>query len=129
MQDDGYLYISLYRNGKFINKSVHDLVLTAFEGECPPGKEGAHNDGNKINNMITNLRWATPTENNRDKRIHGTHLSGQKINTSKLDEDSVRRIRMAYIRKRGTMEQLGKIYGVGKTTIRDIVKRRTWKHV
>jgi hypothetical protein len=52
---------------------VHDLVLTTFKGPCPPGKECCHWDGNGTNNILSNLRWDTRSENTYDRVRHGTH--------------------------------------------------------
>jgi hypothetical protein len=52
---------------------VHRLVLSAFIGPCPPGHEGCHNDGDKLNNSLSNLRWGTRSANTWDKINHGTH--------------------------------------------------------
>lgn len=51
---------------------VHVLVARTFLGPCPDGMECCHNDGDSTNNSIGNLRWDTHSENNRDRRRHGT---------------------------------------------------------
>lgn len=45
---------------------VHRLVLLAFEGPCPKGMEACHYNGNRQDNRIDNLRWATHRHNLRD---------------------------------------------------------------
>ncbi|WP_141214748.1 MULTISPECIES: NUMOD4 motif-containing HNH endonuclease [unclassified Rhodococcus (in: high G+C Gram-positive bacteria)] len=65
----GYQLVAL---GSKDHGYVHILVAEAFIGPCPVGLEVAHNDGDPRNNSLTNLRYATPGENNRDKRAHGT---------------------------------------------------------
>lgn len=55
----GYLYVSINRK----DWRVHRLVAKAFLSN-PDGKEYVHHkDGNKQNNDVSNLAWATPTEN------------------------------------------------------------------
>jgi hypothetical protein len=49
-------------------RRVHHLVLEAFAGPCPPGMEGCHQNGHPDDNHLTNLRWDTHGENERDKR-------------------------------------------------------------
>jgi hypothetical protein len=46
---------------------VHQLVLLAFRGPCPSGMECLHNDDVKNNNELTNLRYGTRSENNKDR--------------------------------------------------------------
>lgn len=60
------------------NKYIHRLVLEAFVGPCPDGMEALHSDGNKTNNNVDNLRWGTPSENNRDIVKHGRHRNARK---------------------------------------------------
>lgn len=68
----GYKIVRLSLSGKKISKRVSRLVLEAFVGPCPEGMVACHNDGDKINNHLSNLRWDTPAENNLDKVRHGT---------------------------------------------------------
>jgi hypothetical protein len=69
----GYLLVVL---GRGAPAYVHHLVLEAFVGPRPAGCQAAHGDGNKLNNTLENLRWASPKENNADKVRHGTYLFG-----------------------------------------------------
>ena len=64
--------VVLSRLGERHNRFVHRLVLMAFVGECPPGMECCHNDGNPANNRLQNLRWDTPSNNSLDRNRHGT---------------------------------------------------------
>ena len=50
---------------------VHQLVLTAFRGRRPKGREGAHSNGDHFCNRLSNLAWKTPKENSRDAVRHG----------------------------------------------------------
>lgn len=59
----GYIRISLFKDGKSKNHMVHRLVAEAFI-ENPKNKPTVnHIDGNKTNNKISNLEWATHSEN------------------------------------------------------------------
>lgn len=60
---DGYEIASLYFNGKQRHLRVHRLVAQAFIPN-PEGKPHVnHIDGNKSNNAVSNLEWATQSEN------------------------------------------------------------------
>lgn len=73
----GALFVML-SNGKAYNRRVHQLVLEAFVGPCPPGMEGCHWDDNKENNALVNLRWDTHSANMHDKvRNGGCHQSAK----------------------------------------------------
>lgn len=81
---------------------VHSLVLAAFVGSCPPGKEGLHKNGNAADNRLTNLRYGTRSENNRDITEHGRR---------RLTLAQARRLRAK--RQRGaTYRELGEEFGV-----------------
>jgi hypothetical protein len=59
----GYYYFQLQREGKRINKLFHHLVAECFLGERPEGLVIDHIDRNKINNNISNLRYISFQEN------------------------------------------------------------------
>lgn len=52
---------------------LHRLVLLTFVGPCPEGMEGCHNDGDKLNNRLSNLRWDTRSSNAKDRTAHGAN--------------------------------------------------------
>jgi hypothetical protein len=47
------------------------LVLEAFVGACPNGMECCHNDDNRSNNGLGNLRWDTHVNNVKDGYKNG----------------------------------------------------------
>jgi hypothetical protein len=52
-------------------RPVHQIVLEAFRGPCPPGMESCHADGVPAHNCLENLRWGTKAENAADKPVNG----------------------------------------------------------
>lgn len=68
----GYLLLDLYKNNKSKTVRVHRLVAQAFIPN-PQNKETVnHIDGNKENNTVENLEWATQKEQN--EHIYRTGL-------------------------------------------------------
>lgn len=122
---DGYWKVNLYRDGKSRGCLVHRAALMAFRGEPKPGEQACHNDGNKANNALTNLRWDSAIANAADKRAHGTHLCGEAIAKSKLTAAQVREIRASSL----GIRRLAKRYGVSKETVRRARSGRCWSHV
>ena len=51
---------------------AHVLVLEAFKGPCPTGKESCHWDDDGLNNNIDNLRWDTRRRNVADAIRNGS---------------------------------------------------------
>ena len=125
----GYRKVGVMINGKQRNRFIHRLVLEAFIGPCPDGMEGCHNDGDKGNNKLSNLRWDTPVNNANDRRMHGTHREGEAVKTVVLTEAQVLAIRSQYSSGGITQKELGEIYGVRNTTIWWIVHRKTWANL
>ena len=75
---------------------VHQLVLTHFVSECPPGMETHHRDHNKENNHVSNLEWTTHSENIlrsfRDNNRHSWWLGRKR---GKFDEEHRRKMALA----------------------------------
>lgn len=64
-----YIQVSLQRaDGSRELVSVHTLVLEAFVCPRPPRHQADHLDGDRANNMLSNLEWVTPEENVRRAR-------------------------------------------------------------
>lgn len=130
---NGYLEVCIRTtevNGKRSRKSrmVHTLMLKTFIGKRPVGMECCHEDGDKTNNILSNLRWDTPKNNAKDKARHGTQIRGETYGMAKLTEEKVIAIRRE--RKEGmSCRRLGEKYGVGKGHIWTIVTRKCWAHV
>ncbi len=59
----GYCRINVYKCGKMVHKLVHRVVAEAFVENPLNKSEVNHKDGNKANNIATNLEWVTPKEN------------------------------------------------------------------
>lgn len=104
---------------------VHSLVLEAFVGPRPHGMQCAHEDGNRENNVLENLSWKTPADNNRDKIRHGTLYIGEAHPMAKLSDEDVMRIRES----RESSSDAADSYGVTPSMIRKVRSRKNWRHV
>lgn len=58
-----YLGVSLCKNGKIKYFSVHRLVCLTFHKNPKNKSQVNHIDGDKKNNIASNLEWCTPSEN------------------------------------------------------------------
>ena len=124
---DGYVYVTLFKNGKGRYFYIHRLVLIAFVGVCPIGKECRHKNGKRDDNRLENLKWGSPKRNQKDRIKHGTTNQGENHGSAKLSENDVLKIRKTTDRSRGYGAKLAKEYNVKKETIYAIIKKKIWK--
>lgn len=122
-------------------KRVHRLVAETFIENQESKPEVNHKNGNKSDNRVENLEWATTSENRRHafdtglQKPHSANMNGNsqgsKLPQSKLDEARVSEIRTHHksTRKRG--ERTWEKYGIAESTYWYVVAKRggTWKHV
>ena len=126
----GYLFATL-RQGKTHKRAVARLVAAAFIGPRPDGCVVRHRDGIKSNNVPANLSYGTPTENEQDKRGHGTAPIGQHHPAAKLTEGQVADIRRRFIAYHPVHggAAMGREYGVSQNTVSKIVTGKLWPHL
>ena len=119
---EGYSRVDLKGRLRF----VHHLVLEAFVGPRPLGMEACHNDGNRANSALTNLRWDTRQANLADQVRHGTIPRGEAHVRAKLTEAKVREIRAKYATGTTSQHKLAVEYGVSDVTVSNVVRRAGW---
>lgn len=140
LSNNGYLVVSLHHNTRQCVRLVHRLVCEAFHGLPPYGYQACHNDGNRHNNTPENLRWASPSENNLDKRRHGTlrvgaahHANtrpacmprGEAHGNAKLSAKSIAAIRADHRSQRVIADD----YGVSQSLISMVKTKAIWAHI
>ncbi len=133
---DGYLRYALFDSEREKHPVMaHRLVAEAFIGPAPSEHhEVAHNNGSRVWNHFSNLRWATRTENTCDMVIHGTAQIGSKNGHAKLLDADVIEIRRIYReikerRRTGKISDLARAYGVHHATLTKIATGKTWCHL
>lgn len=134
---DGYHIVHLQIDSKSIRRSVHRLMLAAFIGEAPADKPlTRHLDGDPSNNKLYNIRYGNNTENQRDRVAHGTASQGEKHPLAILTEKQVLKIQKLGVLpegkqrvRKGFLQEMADLYGVSKSTIHNIIKKRSWKTV
>lgn len=121
--------VGLTKNGKQYQFRVCRLVLTVFVGPCPDGMQACHfPDRDPANNRLENLRWGTPTENQADRKYHGTDIRGEDQGLAKMTEFLVRNLRVDVLN--GMTQRSAAIkYGIRQSTVWAIVNFKTWRHV
>lgn len=70
IDQDGYIRITLKKNGKTKKYKAHRLIMMAFNNTNDPSLQVNHIDGNKKNNKLENLEWCTASYNTRHSYIN-----------------------------------------------------------
>jgi len=120
------------RNNKKIFR-LHKAVAETFIPNPDNKKTVNHIDGNKQNNLVENLEWATYSENTKHAFNTGlaTPVRGTDSPFSKLTKEDIIYIRENYIpndHKYGT-RALGRKFNVDHETIRDVINHNTYVNV
>lgn len=121
---DGYLRITFHNK----SYSVHRLVASAFLPN-PEDKETVnHIDGNKQNNCLSNLEWATQAENNAHARRLGLNVP---LPRSVLQQHAARgtariKVPIYCVEDNIIFESVTaarRYYGLGNSTIQDAIRK------
>ncbi|EGB03361.1 hypothetical protein AURANDRAFT_34120 [Aureococcus anophagefferens] len=75
---DGYLQVNLSKSGVRKTVRVHRLVALAFIENTDNKPFVDHIDRDRTNNNISNLRWATKSENQANQTKYSNNTSGFK---------------------------------------------------
>jgi chorismate mutase len=125
----GYLRVRLRCNdGKIRHFLSHRLVLMSFVGASK--LETNHKKGIKSDNRLSQLEYATPTQNAIHAESSGLryHARGSKHGRSKLHERDVKDIKRRLFFEED-YESIASLFGVHRCTIRDIDSGRNWRHI
>jgi hypothetical protein len=76
---NGYLSVKIYKNGRQYTMYVHRLVAMAFCDGYFYKADVNHIDGDKSNNISSNLEWCTRSEN----QIHSVNVLHNKLGNRK----------------------------------------------
>lgn len=129
---DGYLRYGLSKHRRYWHVKAHRLVAITFLGPPPCLRsQVAHFDGDKMNNHLSNLRWATPRENEADKKRHGRvggAPRGERHPQAKLTANTVKEMRR--LAAAGTtVKSIAARFGAANQTAYDAIVGKTWKLV
>ncbi len=123
----GYPFITLASNCIHKSHLMHRLISEAFIPNPENKPQVNHKNGIKTDNRICNLEWVTYHENRQhafdtglQKPVQG-ECHGHSIVTEKIVKEIRESKERPYI--------LCKHYNISETTIRDIRKRRSWRHL
>lgn len=119
---DGYRQVTMKKTVK-----VHRIVAKAFLPNPENKATVNHIDGIKDNNNISNIEWATFSENANHKYSVLNRGRGEEHGKTTLTEDQVRAIKVNKDNLKGV--ELAEIYGVTSSAISSIKHGKNWGHV
>lgn len=93
-KSNGYYYVDLWKNNHSKKIPLHRIIAEAFIPNPENKPTIDHADGNRTNNSISNLRWATYSEQNsrfstygvRSTKISAEKDSGEKMYFNQISE-------------------------------------------
>lgn len=129
IKSNGYQQVTLSKDCKTKNWSVHRLIWMAFNPQRRPmmGKLVLHLNGNKIDNRLENLYLGTAVDNANDAYRHGVLNMGNSHWKSKLKVCDIHRIRALISTGNMSQADLARSYGVHSSTISKIATGKNWR--
>ncbi len=127
---EGYIAVTLSKDGIVRAHYVHRLVLETFVGPCPVGMEGCHDpDPTRTNCRLDNLRWDTRKNNQHDKRSHGSMPLGEKHRGAKLTDAAVYEMRRLRSQTGISYRAIAEQFSVARATAYRACIGRHWSHL
>lgn len=122
--------VSLSDKNKSKPRRVHRLKAIAFIPNPQNLREVNHDDGDKLNNDLSNLYWATHKENMEHAfRIGLANNTGVKNGMSKLTEQKVRKIKRMLADGISQYKIAETVGGISRSAVMNIKNRGQWKHI
>lgn len=118
-------YGGFWYSGKTIIASRFSYML--YKGAIG-NLDVCHTCDNPICVNPNHLFLGTAQENSQDSINKGRMIKGERVNTAKLTENDVRKIRKLF-NEGYTKYRLGKMFNMSRTNIRRIIERIYWTHV
>jgi len=127
---DGYGRLAVYHRGMQL---AHRISWEIHNGPIPDGLNVLHHCDIPACVNPSHLYLGTQKDNVRDMIVRGranweNRKAGEENGNAKLTETEVREIRKLHAIGNST-RRLARIYQVGKTTVKHVVNRDTWKHI
>lgn len=130
-EKNGYTSISLSYNGKSKTYKVHRLVALAFIHNPENKPEVNHKDGNKSNNLASNLEWVTVSENTQHAYDNGLAKgrNGETHHNSILKEEDVLEIIGLWESGKYTKKEISKKFNISHMAVIRILNGDRWSYL
>lgn len=125
----GYYVTDLIVAGKRKNCKIHRLVASNFIPNPENKREVNHIDGNKLNNDVANLEWATQQENISHASAMGLLRVGSDNYFNKYDVSKVYMARYLYASGVYSMPKIGEMLGTSRRFPQQVIHGESWRHI
>lgn len=129
---DGYCTINVKVNNKHTSLLLHRCIMIAFYPvEGYEKLDVNHNDGNKDNCSVTNLCWATRSENNKYAYMNGQRkiIGGVDHYKAKLTAEEADKIGYLLQQNELTKNEIAELMGCTSQMISHIANGTTYKNI
>ena len=127
---DGHTHANGY--GRLTNRGktqyVHRFMWQAFYGDIAPGLDVCHTCDNRTCVNPHHLFLGTRKDNMQDARVKNRLRRGEACYNAILTEDIVRYARSERGKGRKVKDIAAEL-GVGKTTIGNAIREKSWRHI
>ncbi|MBS0219168.1 MAG: helix-turn-helix domain-containing protein [Proteobacteria bacterium] len=127
---NGYLRVVFSKDGVAVRRSVHRVVLSAFDRLPLADEEARHLNGNKTENYLSNLAWGSRSANAYDRILHGTQYDnkGERHGNARLSNQQAAEIKR--LRAKGdSLRSIARTFHVSEQTISRIANAKGWRHI
>lgn len=125
----GYRVVSIWHENKMYTKKIHRLVAIAFIPNPENKPTVNHKDGNKNNNCVSNLEWATHQENIDHAIETGLrNINGVNSVSNIYSEETVHRV-CKMLENGNTPKYISEALGVSPNLPRRIKYGGKWKEI
>ena len=122
----GRIYANITWRGFTKSVLINRVVALRYHPNPLNLEQVNHKDGIKAHNSKDNLEWSSGSDN--EKHAHRTGLKsgrGSSNSNAKLTASDVLVIRAS----QKNIQELATEYGVGRSTISNVLRKATWQHI
>jgi len=126
----GYVKFPAHKDGKRYNLLFHRIIAEAWIPNPNNFPDVNHINAIRDDNRIENLEWVTHSMNIRHAyKMGNKNQKGEKNNSAKINQNIANNIRIYHEQfPHLSQKEIGKVFGLSREHIKDIVNYKTWNY-